>query len=134
MRKLGGKWPDRELAVTMNRMRCKSADGGAWTVVRVQELRERLKLPPFDPNAQREKTVSVDEAARRLKICVGSVYRLISEGTLPATQLMRSAPWQIPMSALESEAVRIGVRNVITRRPSNFVDLQDLKNLKLPGF
>ena len=27
MRELGGKWPDRELAVTMNRMRCKSASG-----------------------------------------------------------------------------------------------------------
>ncbi len=27
IRKLGGRWPDRELAVTMNRMRCKSADG-----------------------------------------------------------------------------------------------------------
>ena len=27
IRKLGGQWPDRDLAVTMNRMRCKSADG-----------------------------------------------------------------------------------------------------------
>jgi hypothetical protein len=33
MRKLGGKWSDRRLAVTMNRMRCKCADGGSWTVV-----------------------------------------------------------------------------------------------------
>lgn len=134
MRKLGGKWPDRELAVTMNRMRCKSADGGAWTVVRVKELRERLKIPPFDPQAPGEKTITVDEAARRLKICVGSVYRLIREGTLPATQLMHSAPWQIPLAALDSEAVRIGVRNVIERRPNNFLVLQDSKSLKLPGF
>jgi hypothetical protein len=28
MRKLGGKWPDRQLAVTMNRMRCKFVNGG----------------------------------------------------------------------------------------------------------
>jgi hypothetical protein len=27
IRKLGGQWPDRELAVTMNRMRCKTPDG-----------------------------------------------------------------------------------------------------------
>lgn len=133
MRRLGGKWPDRELATTMNRMRCKHNDGGAWTTLRVQQLRERLKIAPFDPNAAVEKTISVDEAARRLKICPGSVYRLIREGTLPAVQLMHSAPWQIPLAALESEAVKTGVRNVIERRPNNFVVLQDLKTLKLPG-
>jgi hypothetical protein len=42
IRKLGGQLPDRELAVTMNRMRCKPSDGNAWTTVRVRELRERL--------------------------------------------------------------------------------------------
>jgi DNA invertase Pin-like site-specific DNA recombinase len=134
MRKLGGKWSDRELAVTMNRMRCKKPDGLPWTTFRVQELRERLKIPPFDPAAATEKTISVDETARRLKICTGSVHRLIREGRLPAIQLMRSAPWQIPLSSLESEAVKIGVRNVIERRPNNFSALQDVKTLKLPGF
>ena len=49
MRKLGGRWPDRELAVTMNRMRCRSDDGGTWTTVRVRELRERLGIAAFDP-------------------------------------------------------------------------------------
>lgn len=134
MRKLGGKWPDRDLATTMNRMRCKYPEGGSWTTARVQALRERLKIAPFDPNAVDTKMISVDEAARRLKIGARSVYRLIREGTLPATQLMHSAPWQIPASALESEAVMTGVRNVIDRRPNNFVILQDLKTLRLPGF
>jgi len=32
MRKLGGRYSDRELAVTLNRMRCKSDDGSSWTV------------------------------------------------------------------------------------------------------
>jgi hypothetical protein len=26
IRKLGGQWPDRQIAVTMNRMRCKPSD------------------------------------------------------------------------------------------------------------
>jgi len=134
IRKLGGQWPDRELAVTMNRMRCKSADGNSWTTVRVRELRERLGIAAFDPTAPAVKTISVDETARRLQICVGSVLRLIREGVLPATQLMPSAPWQIPVAALESEAVKIGVRGVIERRPRNFTVLQDGKSLKLPGF
>ena len=67
IRRLGGQWPDRELAVTMNRMRCKSADGSSWTTVRVRELRERLGIAPFDPAAPTDKTISVDETARRLR-------------------------------------------------------------------
>lgn len=134
IRKLGGQWPDRQLAITMNRMRCKSADGKSWTTVRVRELRERLGVAAFDPTASREESISVDETARRLKICVGSVHLLIRQGILPAKQLMPSAPWQVPVSALQTEAVRIGVRKIIARRPSNFAVLQEEKTLKLPGF
>jgi DNA invertase Pin-like site-specific DNA recombinase len=133
MRKMGGKWPDRELAVTMNRMRCKGAGAATWTTVRVKELRERLGIAPFDPNAECVESVSIDETAKRLAICVPSVHRLIRDGVLPATQIMPSAPWQIPVAALESEAVRIGVRAVVERRPRNFSDLQDSKTLRLPG-
>src|SRR5437762_13310375 len=95
IRKLGGQLPDRELAVTMNRMRCKPADGNAWTTVRVRELRERLGIGAFDPGSQSEETICVDKAALRLVSCVGSVYKLIREGILPATQLLPSAPWHI---------------------------------------
>jgi hypothetical protein len=134
VRRLGGQWSDREVAVTMNRMRCKSGDGQSWTTARVRELRERLGIAPFDPSASRPETISVDETACRLQICVGSVQRLIREGVLPATQLMPSAPWQVPVAALDSEAVKAGVRAVTARRPLNFQALQDVKTLKLPGF
>jgi hypothetical protein len=133
MRKLGGQWPDRELAVTMNRMRCKSADGESWTTVRVRELRERLGIAAFDPAAVTAETISVDATAHRLEICVGSVHRLIRQGVLPATQLMPSAPWKVPVAALETEAVQAGLRAVIARRPRNFRALQDVKTLRLPG-
>ena len=118
----------------MNRMRCKATDGDSWTAVRVRELRERLGIAPFDPSLPREEMISVDETARRLGICVGSVHRLIRDGALPATQLMPSAPWQVPVAALDTEAVKIGVRAIIERRPQNFDKLQDVKTLKLPGF
>ncbi len=133
MRKLGGQWPDRQLAVTLNRMRCPAPEGGTWTTIRVRELRERLGVPEFDAAAPREQTVSVDETARRLSVCVGSVHRLIREGILPGSQLMPSAPWQIPVAALDTEAVRIGVRDIVNRRPNNFAILQDTKTLRLPG-
>jgi DNA invertase Pin-like site-specific DNA recombinase len=133
MRKLGGQWPDREVAVTMNRMRCRAPDGATWTTVRVRELRERLGIPAYDPAAQKEETISVDETAQRLKICVGSVHLLIRQGVLPATQLMPSAPWKVPVAALETEALKTGVRAIMARRPKNYPDLQALTTPRLPG-
>ncbi len=118
----------------MNRMRCRSADGASWTTVRVRELRERLGIAAFDPAAPGAETISVEETARRLEICVGSVHRLIRQGVLPATQIMPSAPWQVPVAALETEAVQAGVREIVARRPRNFASLQDVKALRLPGF
>ncbi|MGF7176744.1 recombinase family protein [Azospirillum doebereinerae] len=133
MRKLGGQWPDRELAVTMNRMRCKTEDGETWTTVKVCALRERLGIAPFDPADHPIPTIGADEAASRLGICVGSVQRLIRQGILPATQLMPSAPWKIPVDALSTEAVQTGVREIQKRRPRNFVSYQRDDIMSLPG-
>ena len=102
--------------------------------MRVQEFRERLKIAAFDPKAVGEETITVDETARRLKICVGSVYRLISEGSIPAVQLMPSAPWQIPVAALDSQAVKTGLQRIADRRPRKVSDYQAERILKLPGF
>jgi hypothetical protein len=99
----------------MNRMRCKSAGGESWTTVRVRALRERLGIAGFDPTIPRPKTISVDETAHRLKICVGSVLRLIKSGILPAQQLMPSAPWQVPLDALGSLS---GLRAITSCTPN----------------
>jgi hypothetical protein len=74
--------------------------------VRVREMRERLGIAPYDPAAQTVETISVDETAQRLKICVGSVHLLIRQGVLPATQLMPSAPWKVPVAALDTRPSR----------------------------
>jgi hypothetical protein len=133
IRKLGGQWPDREPAATMNRMRCKSADGESWTTVRVRELRERLGLAAFDP-AKGAETISAEAAASQLGICIGSVHRLIRDGILPATQLMPWAPWKIPVEALATEAVTAGVQAIAVRRPKRRFDSQRETTLRLPGF
>lgn len=134
LRKLGGHWPDRQLAVTMNRMRCKTENGETWTTVRVAALRERLGVPAYDPDTDRPQTISVDATAERLGICVGSVMKLIRTGALPATQLMHSAPWQVPLEALDTEAVRIGMQEIAARRPRAAIDSNEKSALRLPGF
>jgi hypothetical protein len=133
IRKLAGHWPDRELAVSLNRMRCKTSDGETWTTVRVSEMRERLGLPKYDPAKADDKMISLMKAAERLGICMGSVKSLVRRGVLPATQIMPGSPWLVPIEALTSEAVRLGVQRVIDRRPKFYEDYQYDKAIRLPG-
>lgn len=133
LRQLAGHWPDRELAVSLNRMRCKTGDGETWTTVRVKEMRERLGLVEHDSTRADEKMISLMKAAERLGICVGSAKSLVLRGILPATQIVPGSPWLVPIDALSSESVRVGVQRVIARRPRIYEDYQYDKLIRLPG-
>ncbi len=133
VRRLAREWPDREIAVTLNRMRSKTSAGENWTSVSVREVRERLGVPAFTPSDTAPPTVGVQEVARRFGICVPSVLRLIREGALPAEQAMPYAPWKIPTEALASEPVIAGLRRVRERRPKNLQGYQRDETMQLPG-
>ena len=53
IRKLASRWSDRDIAVSLNRMRCKTGDGETWRTVRVREMRERLDIPEGRPCRRR---------------------------------------------------------------------------------
>lgn len=133
LRKLGGHWPDRELAVSLNRMLCKTGDGESWTTVRVRDMRERLGIPEYDATKVDVPMISLMKAAEKLGICVGSAKSLVQRGILPATQILPGSPWMVPVQALSSEAVRIGVQGVVDRRPKFYEDYQYDKVVRLPG-
>lgn len=133
LRKLGGHWPDRELAVSLNRMLCKTGDGESWTTVCVREMRERLGIPEYDAAKVDVPMVSLMKAAETLGICVGSAKSLAKKGILPATQILPGSQWMVPVEALTSEAVRIGVQGVVDRRPKFYEDYQYDKVVRLPG-
>lgn len=133
LRELAGHWPDRELAVSLNRMRCKTGDGETWTTVRVREMRERLGLAEYNPDDAGAPMVSLAKAAERLGICVGSAKSLALKGILPASQAMKGAQWLVPAEALTSEAVLLGVQRVVERRPKINEDYQYDNLIRLPG-
>ena len=133
LRKLAGHWPDRELAVSLNRMRCKASDGEGWTTIRVRELRERLGIAEHDPGKADKTMISLMKAAERLGICMGSAKSLALKGILPATQILPGSPWLVPEDALTSDAVRAGVQRVIERRPKFYETYQRDKTIRLPG-
>jgi hypothetical protein len=77
--------------------------------------------------------ISLAKAAERLGICVGSAKSLALKGILPATQAMPGAQWLVPVEALNSEAVCIGVQRVIARRPQFYEEYQYDRFIRLPG-
>lgn len=131
IRKLASRWCDRDIAVSLNRMRCKTGDGETWTTVRVRDMRERLGVP--EGGHADDGMISLAKAAERLKICIGSAKRLVDWGVLPATQLMPGATWLVPAAALDTPAVRQGAQGVIARRPKNYENYQYDKVVRLPG-
>ncbi len=133
LRKLAGHWPDRELAVSLNRMRCRTSDGETWTTVRVRQMRERLGIPEYDPTKTDGEMISLMKAAEQLGICVGSAKSLVLKGILPATQILPGSPYMVPVAALGSEEVRLGVQRVIDRRPKFYEQYQYDRLIKLPG-
>jgi DNA invertase Pin-like site-specific DNA recombinase len=133
LRRLAGHWPDRELATTLNRVRCKTSDGETWSTVRVREMRERLGLPECKAPPVTGEMISLMKAAQHLGISVGSAKALALKGILPATQIMPGSPWMVSSSALGTEEVKIGVRAVIDRRPKFYEHYQYEKTLPLPG-
>ena len=133
LRKLADHLPDKEIAVSLNRMRCKTSDGETWTTVRVRETRERLGIPEHAQRQNDGQMICLMKAAERLGICVGSAKSLVLRGVLPATQIMPGSPWLVSVAALTSESVKRGVQRVIDRRPKFYEDYQYDKVVRLPG-
>ncbi|MCX4239057.1 zinc ribbon domain-containing protein, partial [Paraliomyxa miuraensis] len=66
IRLMVARWSDHEIAVSLNRMRCPAPDGSTWTKCRVQEVRQRLRLPEYDPSTSpRPKTSACGRQSAR---------------------------------------------------------------------
>jgi excisionase family DNA binding protein len=115
IRQMAGKFTDEQIASTLNRLGLRTGSGNTWNEIRVCSARNYHEWPAFDPAHHSNGTITLMEAAQRLNISPTSVLRMIREKKLPATQVMSCAPWQIPVEALDSEAVRRTLQSIRKR-------------------
>ena len=116
LRQMAGKFSDRQIAATMNRLRLRTGVGNAWNEMRVRSARSYYQLPAFHQDDQaKAKEVTVKIAAQRLNVSEWIVRRMIEEKILPARQVIVCAPWQIPVEALDSEGIRQRATNFKNR-------------------
>jgi hypothetical protein len=107
IRKLAGKFSDEQIATTLNRLRLRTGADNAWNEHRVYSVRHHHNLPPFDPSQSRSSEfVTLEQAAQRLELSPPSVRKMIALKILTGHQIVECAPWQIPITELDSKEVR----------------------------
>jgi hypothetical protein len=136
VRRMAGRWPDDQIASTLNRLRLRTGADHTWNAARVYAVRQRLELPAYkadaDPTAS--STVTLEQAAHRLGVSNTLVRNLIARGELTATQVTPAAPWEVPVSALETEAVRAAVERARSSHGVARKRAAEKATLALPGF
>jgi hypothetical protein len=89
LRQMAGKFSDRQIAATMNRLRLRTGEGDSWNEMRVRSARSYYQLPAFRQDDQaKAKEVTVKIAAQRLDVSEWIVRRMIEEKILPARQVI----------------------------------------------
>lgn len=116
VKKMAGRWPEREIALTLNRLRLRTSSGDRWTQVRVRSMRQRLGLPEFDAN-QAAGTVNLAAAAARLAVSQQTVRKLVAQGLLRAEQPVPCGPWVLQLAELDDGQVRAAAQRIQARRP-----------------
>jgi len=97
IRALARQQGDGAIAATLNRLGKRTGRGNPWTEARVRSFRSQHRVPAHRPGEMAERgDLTLEEAARRLGVSKMTVLRLISSGTITATQVCKGAPWAVP--------------------------------------
>lgn len=106
IRSMAGRWPDDQIAASLNRMGLRTGQGHSWTAIRVQAFRGKQGIHAYRSAEKNGEWLTMSEAASALGVTNHVIRRLIREGILPAEQVVHRAPYQIRAADLRSEAVR----------------------------
>ena len=102
-------WRDQTMAATLHRLGSRTGTGKTWRAQSVACVRYQYRLP----NVPKEQDwLTLKQAAAQLGVSATVIRRLIAPGTLPASQVVSSAPWMIHASDLELLAVQTEVQAV----------------------
>ena len=115
IRQMAGKFPDDQIAATLNRLTFRTGTGNTWTEGRIRSLRSYHEWPTYDAKTASRQGLTLEEASERLGVSHKVVRRLIDAGKISATQVVPWAPWEISAEAVESEEVLEAVRNARRR-------------------
>jgi DNA invertase Pin-like site-specific DNA recombinase len=116
IRELSKVCRDQTIAATLNRLGYRTGTGKTWRTHSVACVRYQYRLPNFP---KEHDWLTLEQAAAQLGVSATVIRRLIAQGTLPASQVVPTAPWIIYASDLKLLAVETEVQAVqVGRHPS----------------
>jgi len=104
IRRMAGRFPDEQIASTLNRLGLRTGSGNNWVELRVRTARSYHDLPSYDPKI-RQNVLTLEDASEKLGVSHKIVRRLIDTNVIPAAQAVPWAPWEIPAESIKSEQV-----------------------------
>lgn len=105
---------DQTIAATLPRVGSRTGTGQTWRTHRVACVRYPYRLPHVP---KEHDWLTLEQAAAQLGVSATVIRRLIAQGTLPASQVVPTAPWLIYASDLKLLAVETEVPAVQVGRP-----------------
>ena len=133
IRSMAGGWSDRDIALTLNRLRLRTGTGKSWTQTRVAAVRHRMALAPYDPDCSERLWLSMEQAATYLGVSATTVRRLIQHGTIAATQTCPGAPWQLRREDLDSPKVKCALKESKRRSRRSRTSSRETQTLRISG-
>jgi excisionase family DNA binding protein len=109
IRSMATRWPDAQIATSLNRMGLPTAHGKTWTANRVASLRHVYSISAYRSAEKVGEWLTMSEAADKLGVTNHRIRRLIKDGVLAAEQVVPSAPYQIQASDLAHERVKAAI-------------------------
>jgi DNA invertase Pin-like site-specific DNA recombinase len=126
VRRMAGKFPDDQIASTLNRLSLRTGAGNTWREGNIRTVRSYHQWPAYAAQPER-KTLTMEEASMRLAVSHKIVRRLIEAGKIAATQVVPCALWEISAEAIESQAVLVEIERIKQRaRPLQPTSVEDL--------
>lgn len=116
IRSMACRWPDKDIAASLNRMGMHTGQGKTWTAHRVSSLRRVHGIRAYRSAEKNGEWLTMSEAAKQLGVTNHAIRRLIKEQILGAEQVVPDAPYQIRACDLQT----VAVTNALARksRPS----------------
>jgi hypothetical protein len=133
VRQMAAYYPDEIIAATLNRLGLETGYGNSWKRHRVCSLRSYHGIPACDPAKQVPHMLTAEQAAEHLGISQRTVRELLRTKVLHGSQIVKFAPWQIPVEALASTSVVERIRRIREGSRERTVEASDACVPRLPG-
>lgn len=131
IRSMAGRWPEEQIAATLNRIGLQTGQENTWTARRVSSVRRTHGIRAYASAYKDGEWLTMSEAATQLGVSNHVIRRLIRSGILPAEQVVPRAPYQIRAADLDDEPVRRAMASRRRRRPCR--EELDNRTLRIPG-